>query len=402
MTTTTTRHRALIAALAVVGVSALGAGTASAATVSANIAYTTHASDLACDDPTTPAGTPTCHIAVLNTDGVGREVTSGAQNNDVDPSWSPDGTRLAFARNSGAGYDIFVMKADGSNLVKLTSDPRDDRYPTWSPDGTKLAYRGYGSGTGTRIFLVAPGGGRRRPSRGRTAATSRPSTPTARRIAFTASTTAASLGPGGRRIEHLAQQQPPDQQPERAVQSDFNTNWSAQYMQPLLRNSRSTRRGSSWWSRNSTGHLGDPAAVDDHQHALERPQRVLGLRVRGAVSRRRQTVGGPGRSAGARQPDARGSRHDGADRRRAGAVAGGHRSGRIWPTRGTQRTAELALKRLIVGGTAGCELERRIDPSDRPDFAPQPIDIAAAVRRALDSRTDLAGREKNLRSTTSR
>jgi outer membrane protein TolC len=63
---------------------------------------------------------------------------------------------------------------------------------------------------------------------------------------------------------------------------------------------------------------------------------------------------------------------------------------------GTRRTSELALKRLIVGGTDDPNWNANIDPTERPDFSPQPVDVAAAVRRALDNRTDLAIVKKNL------
>jgi outer membrane protein TolC len=63
---------------------------------------------------------------------------------------------------------------------------------------------------------------------------------------------------------------------------------------------------------------------------------------------------------------------------------------------GTRRTAELTLKRLIVSGTEDANWNATIDPTERPDFAPAPIDIAAAVRRALENRTDLQQAKKNL------
>jgi outer membrane protein TolC len=62
----------------------------------------------------------------------------------------------------------------------------------------------------------------------------------------------------------------------------------------------------------------------------------------------------------------------------------------------TMRTAELALKRLIVNGTQDPNWNARLDPVDRPEFAPQPIDIEAAVRRALSERTDLDIAKKNM------
>src|SRR5262249_56279284 len=62
----------------------------------------------------------------------------------------------------------------------------------------------------------------------------------------------------------------------------------------------------------------------------------------------------------------------------------------------TMRTAELALKRLIVNGTTDQNWNVRLDPVDRPEFTPQIFDIAAAVRRALSERTDLAVAKKNI------
>jgi outer membrane protein TolC len=58
-------------------------------------------------------------------------------------------------------------------------------------------------------------------------------------------------------------------------------------------------------------------------------------------------------------------------------------------------TAELALKRLIVGGTQDANWNAHLDPVDRPDFSPEPVDVEAAVRRALAERTDLDVARKN-------
>jgi outer membrane protein len=62
----------------------------------------------------------------------------------------------------------------------------------------------------------------------------------------------------------------------------------------------------------------------------------------------------------------------------------------------TRRTAELALKRLIVAGTADPNWNAQLDPVDRPDFRPEPIDLEAAVRRALSQRTDVEIAKKNI------
>ena len=63
---------------------------------------------------------------------------------------------------------------------------------------------------------------------------------------------------------------------------------------------------------------------------------------------------------------------------------------------GARRTAEIALKRLIVSGTADPLWSSTIEPVDRPDFRPEPIDLAAATQRALSTRTDVLRARKGL------
>jgi outer membrane protein TolC len=66
----------------------------------------------------------------------------------------------------------------------------------------------------------------------------------------------------------------------------------------------------------------------------------------------------------------------------------------------TMRTAELALKRLIVSGTEDPNWNATLDPVDRPDPRPEPVDIDAAIRRALSVRTDLSIARKNTEVNT--
>ena len=77
------------------------------------------------------------------------------------------------------------------------------------------------------------------------------------------------------------------------------------------------------------------------------------------------------------------------------------RGGRRWrrPKR-TWRTAELALKRLIVNGTDDPLWRAAINPVDRPTFAPEPLDVEGAVRKALDNRTDLEQRAQDRSTAT--
>jgi outer membrane protein TolC len=63
---------------------------------------------------------------------------------------------------------------------------------------------------------------------------------------------------------------------------------------------------------------------------------------------------------------------------------------------GTMRTAEIALKRLVVSGTNDPLWTSAIDPVDRPDFRPEPVDLVASTQRALTARTDVQQAKKNL------
>jgi outer membrane protein TolC len=64
----------------------------------------------------------------------------------------------------------------------------------------------------------------------------------------------------------------------------------------------------------------------------------------------------------------------------------------------TWRTTELGLKRLIVNGTDDPLWRASIRPTDRPTFAPEPLDVEGAVRKALDGRTDLEQARKTVES----
>ena len=59
---------------------------------------------------------------------------------EFEPTWSPDGTRIAFTRHVDGNDEIYVMGADGSNPVNLTNHSAHDLEPAWSPDGTKIAF----------------------------------------------------------------------------------------------------------------------------------------------------------------------------------------------------------------------------------------------------------------------
>jgi outer membrane protein TolC len=63
-----------------------------------------------------------------------------------------------------------------------------------------------------------------------------------------------------------------------------------------------------------------------------------------------------------------------------------------------RRAAELALKRLIVNGTDDPLWTATLNPVDRPTYSTEPLDVAAAVRSALQNRTDLQQAQRQLAS----
>ncbi len=62
------------------------------------------------------------------------------------PTWSPDGSRIAFESTRGGNTEIWVMNADGSDLVNVSEDPSADTEPAWSPDGAQITFTSNRSG----------------------------------------------------------------------------------------------------------------------------------------------------------------------------------------------------------------------------------------------------------------
>ena len=101
------------------------------------------------------AGNPN-RIATMNADGSGRAYLTdpGADGLDEDPAWSPDGTRIVFARGhqdpltGNFSRDLYVVGADGTGLTALTTTAADERAPDWSPDGAKIVFQRLGDAPG--------------------------------------------------------------------------------------------------------------------------------------------------------------------------------------------------------------------------------------------------------------
>jgi Tol biopolymer transport system component len=99
-------------------------------------------------------------IYVMDADGSNEtRLTDSVSDTDIAPVFSPDGMRIAFASYDGLlnNYEILVMDADGSNITNITNNLAEDIDPSWSPDGTMIAFQTNRDGQG-EIYLMTPTG----------------------------------------------------------------------------------------------------------------------------------------------------------------------------------------------------------------------------------------------------
>ncbi len=64
----------------------------------------------------------------------------GTTSNDNFPAWSPKGDRISFTSNRDGDYEIYTIRPDGSGLTRLTRNPGNDAHNSWSPDGEWIAF----------------------------------------------------------------------------------------------------------------------------------------------------------------------------------------------------------------------------------------------------------------------
>ena len=140
--------------------------------VSPGVTPTTEATDPAVSGPTpTPQGGGVGQIAfasdrsglpqiyLVNVDGTGIQQVTELADGACQPSWSPDGSRMAFTspcrsnRDQYPGGSIWVTNADGSGMQPLVSAPGGDYAPAWSPDGDQIAFTSLRDGW-PQIYVV--------------------------------------------------------------------------------------------------------------------------------------------------------------------------------------------------------------------------------------------------------
>ena len=78
------------------------------------------------------------YVRELDTGAV-RRLTQGTWNDNF-PAWSPAGDRILFTSNRDGDYDIYTMRPDGAGVQRLTSAPGNDAHAAWSPDGVWIVF----------------------------------------------------------------------------------------------------------------------------------------------------------------------------------------------------------------------------------------------------------------------
>ena len=99
------------------------------------------------------------YVHVMDSDGSNRvRLVEGQAGFLAAPSWSPDGSQIAFVSDVEGEPDIWVMGSDGSSLVNLTEHEAKDHSPAWSPDGEWIAFASVRDSLYWELYLMRPDG----------------------------------------------------------------------------------------------------------------------------------------------------------------------------------------------------------------------------------------------------
>jgi dipeptidyl aminopeptidase/acylaminoacyl peptidase len=80
-------------------------------------------------------------IYTINPDGSGKtRIPAPRVSGEAEPSYSPDGKKIAYLGYDGNDYEIYTIKVGGGDKTRVTNNTSDEASPSYSPDGKKIAY----------------------------------------------------------------------------------------------------------------------------------------------------------------------------------------------------------------------------------------------------------------------
>lgn len=95
------------------------------------------------------------HIYAKPIAGTSVTQKTNGPSSDIQPAFSPDGKKIAFASDRNGNWDIFIINTENPNTIwQVTSSDADELHPSWSPDGNMLVYCAKSSNENWDLWIV--------------------------------------------------------------------------------------------------------------------------------------------------------------------------------------------------------------------------------------------------------
>ena len=109
--------------------------------------------------PILPSQVPNVAIMVMSSNGANtRTILEANGTYNLEPQWSPDGSKIVFMSGLDGTQQIYTMNPDGTNVTKITNKGVSGD-PVWSPDGSRISFgSNREGGDNLNIFTMNPDG----------------------------------------------------------------------------------------------------------------------------------------------------------------------------------------------------------------------------------------------------